>query len=83
MSRDRRRDAITLKLKRLQDSIAKTQKDREGKFPLKKSIYLSNSVHFFILMSEYYCRNRKTDENLHGKSIFFKPEEPGGHRRAP
>lgn len=33
MSKDRRRDAIKLKLKRLQDSIAKTTKDREGKFP--------------------------------------------------
>ncbi|XP_017279874.2 nostrin isoform X2 [Kryptolebias marmoratus] len=30
MSKDRRRDAIKLKLKRLEDSIAKTKKDREG-----------------------------------------------------
>ncbi|XP_037542356.1 nostrin [Nematolebias whitei] len=37
MSRDRRRDAIMLKLKRLQDSIAKTKKDREGIEKLMKT----------------------------------------------
>ena len=32
MDKDRRKEAIKLKLQRLDDTITKTKKDREGKF---------------------------------------------------
>ncbi|TKS67249.1 Nostrin BM247 -like protein [Collichthys lucidus] len=36
MDKDRRKDAIKLKLQRLEDSIAKTKKDHEGQFRVEK-----------------------------------------------
>lgn len=84
MDKDRRREAIKLKLQRLDENITKTKKDCEGKlcyatFKIRSKIICCFSVILILTMCR---RNWKTYENILWKSIFFQPKEPWGNRAA-
>lgn len=53
MDRERRKEAIKVKIQRLDDSIARTRKDREGKFSTLEK-YLINTQHSW-LEAETFC----------------------------
>lgn len=80
MDKDRRKQAVRVKVRRLSDGIARARKDREGPAGSVACLCLSSpsSSSPSALSSCPHGRSGEADEDVRRKPVLFQPEEPGG-----